>query len=326
MKKTLLSVLFAGALTTAQAQDIVFSTFMSEYTPIENGTNAIGEAWDDPSFTIPLGFDITIMGQTSNSAYMNDFFLGGIIGLGEESFLVDAVLGTTADLTDPEYFNSGTLSAPITYATTGTPGNRICKIQWENAGFYDEVSNGSANNLMNLQVWIYEVGVIEVHHGPNTIKEPEIALAFGWTAGLIDDIDLMSEDGDFTNAYIVSGNPESPTFINSSNPEELFLVSLEAIPSNGRVYRFGPDGAINTLEFERDELRLWPLTANEVINLSAGTNGIAFYDVYDLSGKIVAHGNFSGTYTLPVSHMQTGIYLVNLRTENNAHTFKVVKR
>lgn len=326
MKKMLLSFVASSLFIAASAQEIVFSTYMTEYAPLVNGTNAIGEAWDDPTIAIPLGFDATFFGASTNTVYMSDDFLGGMVALDIPVTLLDIAIATTADLTDPEYFDSGILSAPITYATTGTPGNRICKIQWENAGFYGEVSGGTANNLINLQLWIYEVGAIEVHHGPNSVKELEVALADGWTCGLIDGLDINSEDPIVEGAYLISGDPENPDFISTTDLNQLFFASLELIPSNGRVYRFGPDGAINTLEMERDELRVWPLTANEVINFSAGTNGIAFYDVYDLSGKIVAQGNFAGTYTLPVSHLHTGIYLVNLRTGNNAHTFKVVKQ
>ncbi len=326
MKNVLLSSLLSVSLLATHAQDIVFSTYMTEYAPIENGTYAVVYAWDDPSFSIPLGFDLTFFGETTNSIFMLEDFLGGIFALNIPVDLLDMAIATTADLTDPEYFNSGTLSAPITYVTVGQPGSRICKVQWENAGFYSEVVEGSANNLVNLQLWIYEQGVIEVHHGQNSVKEPEVALGDGWTCGVLDGLNITSEEPTVTGAYLLGGDPEDATFISTTDLNELFFASLEAIPAAGRVYRFGPDGAINTLELERDELRVWPLTANEVINFTSGANGVSFYDVYDLSGKIIAQGSFAGRYTLPVSHLQNGIYLVNLRCENNAHTFKVVKR
>lgn len=326
MKRILLLALLSSTILGMNAQEIVFSTYTSTYTPVENGTNAIGEAWDDPTLAIPLGFEVSFFGETSSTLYMSDDFLGGIFTPNIPIQFLDMFIATTADLIDPEYFTSGNLSAPITYVTEGEPGNRICKVQWENAGFYNEVVDGTANNIINLQLWVYEAGIIEVHHGPNSVKEFQLVIDDGWTAGLVNDLDITSKEPVLAQAYIISGDPNAPVFVQTNDLVQLFTASLSSVPPNGRVYRFGPDGVINTLELERDELRVWPLTANEVINLSSGSGGTSFYTVYDLSGQLVAEGSFSGSYTLPISHFNNGIYLVNLRTANNAHTFKVVKR
>lgn len=326
MKRFLLSLGLLSIFVGASGQQILFSTFTADYVPVTGGTNAVNVAWDDPTLQLPLGFNAPIFGENVSTLYMSDDFFGGVLSFQPTTGVFDAVMAITGDLIDPQFFTSGNLSAPITYQTTGNPGDRIFKLQWENVGFFNEAAEGGSDNLFNMQLWVYENGVVEVRFGPNTVFDTSLYLGAGFTCGLVSGINLSSTSTTVDGVFAIHGLPEDPDYLVSTSLIELNSILLDYFPPDGRVYRFVPNDAINTIEMERDELRLWPLTANEVINLSAGTDGIAFYDVYDLNGKIVAQGNFSGTSTLPVSHLQSGVYLVNLRTENNAHTFKVVKR
>src|SRR5690606_4090803 len=60
----------------------------------------------------------------------------------------------------------GLSTSEITYNTTGDIGNRITKIQYKDAAFYEEVNGPepAAENRMSFQLWFYEDnGIMEIH-------------------------------------------------------------------------------------------------------------------------------------------------------------------
>jgi hypothetical protein len=50
------------------------------------------------------------------------------------------------------------------------------------------------------------------------------------------------------------------------------------------------------------------------------------YEIYNLSGLKVAEGRFSDhSYTIPVDILRSGMYLLRIKNESNAHNFKFIK-
>lgn len=322
--KNLFSTLFLGVLTSAlSAQMFSFSTYTETYQQIENGDLALTEAWDDPSYTVPLGFEYTFNGETSSNLYCVDSFVGGMFVLNPTFPVMDILIATTADLIDPGYFEDN-YTSPITYTTVGTPGERIFKLQWENAGFYQEVSDGSANNLINLQLWIYEQGPIEVRYGPNTIKEPQIPLSDIFTSGFLFGLDLSGEGENFSSGEILTGPSNDPNYVVFNDFEEVFTYSLTDIPASGRVHRFAPEGTY-VIENRENLFKVWPLSTQADINLTSDLNKVVIYEMRDMSGKLVDQGTFNGATRVSMASLTSGIYLVTLRSGNNISTVKVVK-
>lgn len=321
-----LIVLFALSISLGKAQNYSFSTFSEPYTPIQNGTAAINESWDDPELFISLGFETTVFGEPATAVASSDFFLGGIVATNSNLESLNLILTTTADLIDPNYFNGEEVTSPITYVTEGEPGDRIFKLQWENAGFYEDVLEGSGANLINLQLWIYESGRIEVRHGPNSIKEPGVVLANGWTSGLMRGLNVFSEEFIFDEAFVLSGSPSEPTFSQLTDPFQLFTTSLNGVPSNGRVYRFDPDEEVSVNEVgSKIEFKAWPLSTQNDLQVSVSHPGVSRYEVRDLSGKLVAEQQFNEISRVSLAEQATGIYLLTVYTASEFKTFKVVK-
>jgi hypothetical protein len=256
--------------------------------------------------------------------FASDFFLGGILSTNLDFSSLNMILATTADLIDPNYFDGDELTAPITYATEGNAGERIFKMQWQNAGFYDEVAEGTASNLINLQLWIYEAdGAIEMRFGPNSIKEPELILMSGLTSGLAVGLNLFSE-GDFESAAVLSGPSAAPTLNIVSTFFELFDAFLTDIPTNGRVFRF-ESGPMSVAEADQTNFNVWPLTTYNDINFSTEYFGNVIYEIRDISGRLTDQGTFHGNTRIGMSHYREGIYLVTLRAGNVVKTWKVLK-
>ncbi len=326
MKTRLLFFCFTAIASVLSAQSLTFSTFTEPYNDLTNATLAVEESWDDPTFSVPLGFAVDLLGEECTTIAASDFFLGGIVGTNSDITSLNLILTTTADLIDPNYFNGEEVTAPISYVTEGMAGDRIFKLEWKNAGFYEEVVNGTAANLINLQLWIYEQdGAIEVRYGPNTIKETEYFLNDFPTTGVVVGIDLFGEEGDFDGAAVLSGTSANPDYIVSNNLEDLFDAYFTDIPQNGRVYRFANDGPINIEESALASLNVWPTTVYNELTASSDAPGSVIFEIRDLSGRLCEQGSFAGSTRIAMSHYSEGIYLVTLRVGASVKTFKVLK-
>jgi hypothetical protein len=323
MKYLYLFAALFGGLSTASGQ-LTLTSFVAPYSDVANGQFAINESWDDPEYTVPLGFDYTFDGATTSSLTASEFFLGGILALDVSGSVWDIMVANTMDLTDAGYATGEYLS-PITYETTGEVGNRIFKLQWKDVALYEEVfAVEIPANLFNMQLWVYETGPFEVRFGPNTIKDPSFFNADFFSCGFVSDIDIFGDS--FGTAYLATGDAANPELIVGTSEEELFNALLLGIPENGRVYRFAPTGFVNVAEATRTAFEVWPLTAQHTLNLRASADAQTHYEFHDLSGRIVNSGQFIGQEILPVSHLAQGIYLVTLRSGDQVKTFKITRK
>ncbi|MCF6130239.1 T9SS type A sorting domain-containing protein [Flavobacterium sp. AS60] len=121
---------------------------------------------DNASAVTNIGFTFFFMGTpyTQFSVTSN-----GQMRLGSTAISGGAVTSTSAGVA---YFapmagdNSSGLAGdldPVSYVVTGTPGNRILKVQWKN---FKIPFSSSATQVANMQVWLYETtGVIEYIYG-----------------------------------------------------------------------------------------------------------------------------------------------------------------
>ncbi|MCK5857593.1 MAG: T9SS type A sorting domain-containing protein, partial [Bacteroidales bacterium] len=94
-------------------------------------------------------------------------------------------------------------------------------------GFYGEGDSvGTLNDFVNFQVWIYEgFNDIEFHYGPSSIAD--MGIAFEDQPGPL----VGTADENLVDAYLLSGDPTSPTLIDS-------VGFLNPVPASGTVYRF----------------------------------------------------------------------------------------
>lgn len=279
-----------------------------------------GSTWDDPQYTIPLGFNFDYFDSTVNKMYIEDYGLGGFIAINPtEVGIIPTLIPYGADIMDRGYdFASGGSStgglSPISYKLTGIAGNRILKIEWKNVGFYSDIDdNGISTDFTNFQLWLYETSNnIEIHFGPNSITQP--SLCYDGVSGT--SVELVPETnystGDYgPNAITLNGPPLNPNvkIINSYD-------SLEFI--NGTIYKFTKTGSTaslneNVLSFKPT---VYPNPANNFINISTNEKfELSQVHLMDMNGKIVRTIN-NQFNKVDVSDLESGIYILNIISKN----------
>lgn len=328
---TLLLIIWCSA-SNLYSQAYQFSTYTNNYQYLNNPTSLNqGLSWDDPNFTVPIGFNFHYFGNSIDTVLIAYGFGGTLLTSLNSSGIASFLSPYGSDLIDRGFdFLRGPGSpgseSPISYELQGTSGNRILKIEWRNAGFYSDLSvNGTAAaDSVNFQLWFYEgSNVFEVHMGPNSIQSPQLSYdGFpGPDVLLAPSVDMIN--GRYNaNFYCLGGLPFHPQLHNRS-PNDTLLFIRGNIPA-GRVYRFQP---LST-ELKKSELAeqiiIYPNPSDGKIKIERPSDLIIkAINLYNANGgKLDALDPNETNYDL--SYLAKGIYQLQIISPKGVVLKKIV--
>src|ERR1044071_1371417 len=130
-----LTALCMAANCTGQF-NYTYSVKQETYQPLTGGISLNNNTlWDEEFYRIPIGFSFVLDGDTIDSCYV-----AGPTAIFNDTSgnSVSCFWTILADLYDRGTHNGGFSLSPLSYLTAGVAGNRICKIEIANAGFWDE--------------------------------------------------------------------------------------------------------------------------------------------------------------------------------------------
>lgn len=313
MKTTLLSLALLIA-NTAFTQSYVFSTFTDEYNELTDPVVFTDEPdWDDPAILITMPFNFQ-MGDM-------DVPILSQLGLGAEWGGFTSMELSMAGYY-PDVINGENPSSQIAWKTVGNDGNRILKIEYDNAAFYNEVSQNSTDeNRVNFQMWFYEVdNAIEFRFGESNITDPELVYDGFQGPPIYIATDVNFNTGAASFVGVLTGDPSNPDMEVLTNFFDVGLEqSLNGTPANGRVYRFAP-GTVGVDNSIQEKFSLYPTIAQQELNLRGD---IVFGDAYriiSLDGRTVSSGLLSSS-TVDVSSLASGTYLFQIDNFGKAQKF-----
>jgi hypothetical protein len=151
----LLHLLFLG-YNTVLSQKLV--SVLDDYRPLKNAISINHQkVWDDFHDEIPLhnriivpGFTWSWAGHSFDTLYVSQ----GRIAAEKQDVLVN--IGVFEDLCD-RGMGTDSSQSPISYKIRGFRGHHIVKIEWKNAGFFEDWSyQGNCDRHLQFQLWLYE--------------------------------------------------------------------------------------------------------------------------------------------------------------------------
>lgn len=310
----LLSILFLQGIG-AQTFPYTFTVDQAEYVPLTEANGATDGVWDDLDIPTPLGFPFQLWGQSTPTLYwygeLTAFNVAGLPGASNTPFLI----AYGSDLID-RGFDSGISQSPVSYKTEGEPGSRIFKMQWANAGFFNDDSNTA---FTNLQVWLYEgSNNIELRFGPTEVNDPFIFEFSGPLIGFMDEYNLSNDN--FQTLYYLAGPAEHPTLKTATmaNVDTLFST-LQNAPGDGLVYRFSPGvSGTDSPQASHNGVRIYPTLASDAISIAVDDptattlqKGL-HYNIFDALGKTVRSGQITAALErVELTNLAGGVYYVN---------------
>jgi hypothetical protein len=301
---------FAQSANRMLANDYTFSVLTGTYANLANTISVNNNTlWDDPEVVMPIGFNFPFFNTTVSNIYLG-------VGLGATlSDTVDAnyecnflIAGFEADLIDRGDI-SGVSQSPISYKVDGIAGSRIFKLEFNNAGFFNEGSlNNTLNDFVNVQFWLYEgSGNIEIHYGPSLITDSNVDYD-GDTGAIIGISDFA-----FTNSYFLNGPVASPSLVAS-------IDVVDGTPANGTIYKFtkSTTGIRNFSTNEAVSVYPNPMTNATTLKLKGQPleNGqLVITDALGKTVKVMANIQ-TKNILIEKEEMNAGIYFYHL-TDNN---------
>lgn len=321
MKKNILALVITLASAGVFAQQAVgphyaFTNYSSSFTPLEEATSLDGGAiWDDPTWTVPLGFTFYTANDTITTLYVGE--LGTTVYGIQDDSLSDIFLPYFDDIANAD---NDTLVSPVSYVVEGPPGFQICKIEWLNVGFYEDwAANGTYTNTTSFQLWLYEnSNVFEYHYGPSNITNPSIIHMFGAPAAAF--LENLNQNTGFNwdGFYSVTGNTDAPTITTLSNAEVLAAQGIPAYallngePAEGTVYRFAPT-FVNVEENSLVAFDVFPNPTSGVLNVFNPTQEVVLAQILSADGKIVQVETLnSGRNSIHTENLSSGFYILRV--------------
>ncbi|MBW8049657.1 MAG: T9SS type A sorting domain-containing protein [Cytophagales bacterium] len=208
-----------------------------------------------------------------------------------------------------------TLSAsPISYQLSGTPGSQILKIEWKNAGFFNEYDSVcTADDSVNVQLWLFEgTNDIEIHIGANSISSVSFGGATGPAVGLKNNVS--------PEFIYLSGDPNNPVIVNSANS------TTNGSPANGTIYKFtrNPSGISENSNLY--DISVFPNPVREYLIINKDNEEL-FFAIFDLSGRMVLKNQYSYIdKKIDLSFLDEGFYYLRINNGNTITYTKIIKQ
>ena len=328
MKKNILAFLLTLASAGVFAQQAagphyVFTNYSSTFTPLEEATSLDGgQIWDDPTWTVPLGFTFYTANDTITTLYVGE--LGTTVYGIQDDSLSDIFLPYFDDIANAD---NDTLVSPVSYVVEGPPGSQICKIEWLNVGFYEDwAANGTYTNTTSFQLWLYEnSNIFEYHYGSSNITNASMIHMFGAPAAAFLENLNQNTGFDWDGFYSVTGNTDAPTITTLTTAEILgaqgipSYALLNGEPAEGTVYRFAPT-FINVEENSLATFDVFPNPTSGLLNVFNPTQETVVAQILSAEGKVIQIETLtSGRNAIQTENLSTGYYI--LRANGTSTSF-----
>lgn len=318
--------------TTPENTFYTFSQQSSPYTALSSPTPLTTATWDDDIPTVTLPFPFQVFGLMASQLVFD--------GLGGEILVVNSITQDTLPLIGPyamdlcdRGYNTGTMLSPISYKTEGNAGSRIFKLEWKEAGSFDEVDSLATTDAVmhiSLQMWLYEgSNRIEFRYGASNIPNP--ALFYGGDDGAIVGLAAINQAGNLLLAELLSGAASAPQLQSGGLPQP-----LTGTPAPNSVYRFNPPGSSTGL-FElglSQQLIAYPNPTQDGIWVRTLRNTGAAQSlglkacILDFQGRSVVdfeiQSSTSSAQWVDLGRLTSGVYL--LKVEGMNGSMRIVRK
>ncbi|MEO6133113.1 MAG: T9SS type A sorting domain-containing protein [Saprospiraceae bacterium] len=295
-----------------RAQPYHLTVTSRQYQDLTGASPLVTGIWDDPSFTVPLGYNIEFFGATVNTIYSPNVFVGGVFTTNLDANSLNLIAAFSADLVDRGY-NINTPLSPISFKTVTLGGRKTTTIEYKNAGFLGDSTPGVRPDFVNFQLKVFEgTDDIEVHIGPSSITNQELDFQGfpGPEIGLVQGYNL-NNGGASGEVFLLSGDPLNPV-INTTFIESYLNWP---IPDN-TVYTFSRStSAVHDENYPRSVQYYYPNPGIERIRLRPELTGKIISDVVVInSDGVTLKTEHPGDIDL--EGLVSGIYILRFQTDD----------
>lgn len=251
---------------------------------------------------IPIGFDFELDGMTFDSVNVAE---NGFLRFQTNGVNQKFISAFECDLGDR--YSAGSNVSPIIYNTFGTPGSRVMKIRYINAGFDNDAED---NDFIEFEIWLHEeCGDFEVRIDYKSIEPQEFDLFYNQNPAPFIGYGSYAPP----QSYLIEGGYSLPYF-------DTDYESLSSVPPEGSIYKFTKCGFTNILENTLD-ISIYPNPAINSININA--EGLEQIDIFNCTGQLIHTIRTTLVNNeIDISELPAGMYFIQI---NNTTLRKFIK-
>lgn len=298
-----------------------FNTTMETYQSLSNPTSINdGASWTNSSvYAVYFNFDFQIGEQTYTALNVN---AGGGLSFPGQGNIQLRVFGHPDSgylLADRNQLES---ASPISYEISGSSGEQILKIQWENAGFREWCDSSDPDDFVDYQIWIYEGNnKIEVRFGESVANAGAYGLP-DCNSGT-DGMQFIFQFDICDNALSLTGNADLPSYDYRNHCIWQPGVHVSGTPSTGIVYNLTPL-TTNIVDVSEANIQMFPNPASTQFTIESD-QAINQIEISNLSGKVLK--SFSTISNLvDIADLNAGIYFIRFTSGDGTITKKFAKQ
>ncbi len=303
LKKILRFCLFLvtfEADSIAQQFDYTFSQRVEPYENLEQQIPLSNQNfWFSETWTIPIGFNFMFFDYPFDSVTVycaSSLFFGFA-----ENEVALHFAGFSQAIVDRGWDLADSSISPISYNLSGDSPNRICKIEFRNAGFVMAPEVDS----VNVQIRLYESDhALEVHLGSHHVSGPASYESVGATGPAIGFINSLDDKYAFLYNTVQSPSFGFPPFS---------FTGLQGDWPDGQVYRFAPQMSA-TDSPDALEVKIVNILSRKLLWLQHIETSKRF-QIFDSVGRICLEGDMENMQTymiIPYSALRTGWYVLRV--------------
>ena len=333
-----------------------FTQFVGDYNEVTGGTvlgnassanhcfidpsNLIGEIENlIPGTGFPIGFDFVFNGNTFDRVAINT---NGWLSFGRSVLGANAVYSQIAtspisqiadgnsdgmhDMSPNDELRNrvsalGTdlnaaADSELRIETIGVAPNRVFVAQWKNFKRF-----GGTGHNYNFQIRLQETtNIVDIVYGTMVFGSSNHSAQVGLSG---------YDQSDYNNRWVSSSASSTNSWANSdagfSPTTSCHLVATIPPPVQGANFRWTP--TVMGIPYTNFiGLKAYPTRMDDVLNVE-NKHEIEKITIYDIFGKIVYSKNINrANFSIDVSKLSSGIYLVNLKSEGQFKALRVIKK
>lgn len=326
MKKLLLSLCFTfGTYFSLIAQVPGCATLttpadMATNVPVASGTNAVTLAWTAPTTGgAPTGYKIrwgtTVGGMTVLGTTPNLTVSITNVSLNTVYYWQALPTNATGDATGCTIIFSFTTAATV----TSQPTTCLTGDPYPTATYTPATCNGTTPNTVATDTWAGEYSNINVIAGQT----------YRFQSSVVTDFIKISTTAAPT---VIAASGTTPVTWTATATEIIkFYIHTDNVctaESTNRVRSILCGATLKVESFDSSVFSISPNPANDFINISNTENiKVSNIKITDLNGRVVKQNNFDNvsSINLNVSDLSSGVYMMNINTNEGMMVKKIIK-
>lgn len=326
MKKIYAALLICLLSVSGLKAQYSFTDTTGVYTPL-TGADTLDMSlwtWDDDYVRFGLPFQVNVYGAWYDSVLIEAnstlIFYNDWSGLDpwDVNDTVHVIMPFGEFVTNfgsMDLMSKGGGQSPILYEVSGSAGTRIMKLEWRNAGFYEDTS-AMLTNFVNFQIWIHEFsGNVECHYGTSYVDAISLGGGTGPVVGIAPfAMNSTSSTYLLGNGIYVSGSSGTETDVPN-------YTLMNGLPADSSVYLFYNLVTVSVEEFSREGFSLYPNPATEFCFVNSPGNELTV-TLFDASGRVISEqqSTNNSAVRLDLNGLEKGTYFVTVLTETGVTT------